>query len=66
MTKTELRADLRGARVIAKQQDLNVGVNLPPTAQCIALDHVNVTLKRLRSGKKGQHDFAGCAPLVPA
>ena len=58
VAKTEFRADLRGARIIAEQQDLDVWVDLPPTAQCIALDHVNVTPKRLRSGKKSQHNWS--------
>ena len=64
VTNTQFRAYLRGACVIAKKQNLHVRVNLLPTAQRISLDHVDVTQKRLRRGKKRQHAAACSASLA--
>src|ERR1700676_1215951 len=64
MTKAQFRAYLCGARIIAKKQNLHFPVDLLPTAQGISLDHVDVTLERLRGGKKRQHAPPCSVPLA--
>jgi hypothetical protein len=50
-------ADFGCARIVAKQQNLYIGMDALPTAEGVALNHIDVTVKGLRCCEQRKHKY---------